>query len=190
MKFVDHTKEDFISNDQHEDCFYQEADALEDSILFPEDLGSKAHYKANRPAVERFCNKGPDWERFVNDWSTTDEEVEDSDDLDGDKLGLEKKDDHLLTEGAHANNSDRSDSDENSGTSTSWESLQESIEDSDEEGLDLADSFDEGVLTRLGEATRDILSTKGWKNPRLSKKENTEAELMTFLDREKSKRTC
>ena len=76
--------------------FYNEADMLEDAVLFPEELindSSVALYKGSKSETGRLVNSGPDWVRFINDLDIdeedkydewTDGEKEDSHIEDGD----------------------------------------------------------------------------------------------------------
>ena len=105
--FLDRHQPDGIAKDQHVNSFYQEADALEDEVLFPDVQNSAAVFKSN--AVERFVNNMPDWDRFVNDLSTdeemcTDDEVEydtdeeENDDDDDDVGEFNEEDNNRLVE--------------------------------------------------------------------------------------------
>jgi len=62
-----------------ESSFYSEADAVEDTVLFPEETSTgdvKTVYKANNSAIDNYVSKGPDWVRFILDLDT-DEDVDD-----------------------------------------------------------------------------------------------------------------
>ena len=60
------TREDrVIEGEPPASIFYNEADVLEDAILFPEEVAegkSKALYKGKANDLERFVNSGPAWE--------------------------------------------------------------------------------------------------------------------------------
>ncbi|KAK4693776.1 hypothetical protein P7C71_g3680, partial [Lecanoromycetidae sp. Uapishka_2] len=69
--------------DKSKSYFYNEADMLEDAVLFPEELSSKNDvglFKGTKTGLNSFFNSGPDWVRFINDLST-DEESDDEEDL-------------------------------------------------------------------------------------------------------------
>ena len=73
--------ENLDQDEAPEDLWYNEADAIEDSILFPEEaLGNTSDalvkHKLNR--ISQWEEKGPDMDRFVNDMDT-DDEFEDED---------------------------------------------------------------------------------------------------------------
>ena len=76
-----------------ESYFYNEADAAEDIILFPEEMSTghaKSVYKAGDSAIDKFMRKGPDFDRFVMDLET-DEEFDDT-------SSSEVEDDYLITD--------------------------------------------------------------------------------------------
>ena len=65
--------------------FYSEADAMEDAILFPEEINGGQEptlYKGRRSAIDDFLRKGPDWDRFITD-ADTESDVSSSGDSDG-----------------------------------------------------------------------------------------------------------
>ena len=78
--FID-TKTQTIAEDQHEDIFYSEADALEDCILFPVDNQESALFKPNSNAIDKLLGKVPNMMRFIQDLDT-DEEASSSDEDD------------------------------------------------------------------------------------------------------------
>ncbi|KAL8954154.1 MAG: hypothetical protein Q9222_000038 [Ikaeria aurantiellina] len=82
-QFIDMDRQ-AVSEDQHEDLFYNEADALEDTILFPEEHGkTQSLFKPSANAVNELENSRPNWWRFINDLDT-DEETDPSDEDDED----------------------------------------------------------------------------------------------------------
>ena len=53
-----------LAEDLHQSVFHNEADVLEDAILFPEELSiekSSALYSGKTSTLEDFCGNGPDW---------------------------------------------------------------------------------------------------------------------------------
>ena len=59
------TREDQIRPDPHASVFYNEADTLEDAVLFPEEAigkASKAIYNGKSSDLEKFAKNMPDWE--------------------------------------------------------------------------------------------------------------------------------
>lgn len=64
--------------------FYNEADAAEDSVLFPDESLAETTgyvYKGGDSAIDDYIRRGPDWDRFILDLET-DEELSDSHDSD------------------------------------------------------------------------------------------------------------
>ena len=100
---VDNTKPGEVQHlpDPDASVFYTEADALEDAILFPDELvepKSKSLYKGKANDLENFVRSGPDWGRFINDLDT-DEELSDTDcSEDGADLLEDGSDDNWLDE--------------------------------------------------------------------------------------------
>ncbi|KAL8721649.1 MAG: hypothetical protein Q9225_001698 [Loekoesia sp. 1 TL-2023] len=77
------TLEDQLAPDLDASYFYGEADALEDKVLFPEELSTEspnALYSGRANALEKFVKSGPDWGRFVHDLETDEEMESDEDD--------------------------------------------------------------------------------------------------------------
>lgn len=83
-----------IVDDPDKSKFYNKADMLEDTVLFPEELSGKtavALYKGTRTELNGFLSSGPDWVRFINDLDTDEESDDDesSEEDDGLLLGTE-----------------------------------------------------------------------------------------------------
>ena len=157
--------------------YYNEADMLEDAILFPEQSALETVgglFRGHETSMQEFMSKGPDWTRFIDDLGT-DEEYEASDaeteySLEDQIVTKEsdespKKDSKRLVKfGKHSPKSDKS----------SWESLDYEAGSSDDE-------------TPLSEEELECLALlENWKSPKIQK-EDIEKEFYTFLDREKSK---
>ena len=56
--------------------FYNEADVLEDAILFPEQAESGivgGLFRGHETSMQDFMSKGPDWARFIKDLDTDEE---------------------------------------------------------------------------------------------------------------------
>lgn len=75
--------------------FYSEADAVEDTVLFPEETSTedtKIVYKANNSAIDDYLSKGPDWARFILDLDT-------DEDVDDDETSSEGESQYLIEDG-------------------------------------------------------------------------------------------
>lgn len=86
------TLESQIIDDPDKSKFYNEADTLEDAVLFLEEFLGKnavALYKGTRTELNSFLNSGPDWVRFVNDLDTDKESKDDQSSEGHDRLLLE-----------------------------------------------------------------------------------------------------
>lgn len=59
------TLEQQIAKDPHQSKFYNEADMLEDAVLFPEELSvdvpNAALYSGKTNALDEWVKRGPDW---------------------------------------------------------------------------------------------------------------------------------
>ena len=192
-KFVDPGKEDHIADDQYEETFYREADALEDSVLFLNEQLGKALYKGNKPAVERFSKTGPDFARFIEDASTTDEEGSICSDED---LSDDEESNRLLTEEENMEDDEYSETDHDEGSGIPQSLERQNSDDQavvnkyiDEE-LGDAERNPHQLLDILPEEHRqDLIAIKHWKSLYKSRFQwDPDADFMTFLDREKSKR--
>ena len=162
--------------------FYNEADVLEDEILFPEQTASGdvgGLFRGHETAMQDFMSKGPDWERFIHDLDT-DEELDISDAETGDTSEdgshneqAEEEEDKRLVKGMMKRVPER-------------DSL--CCEDSDSEP-GFAGLFD-SQITRLTSMTedekQDIALMESWKSPSFQRGD-VEKDFYTFLDREKSK---
>ena len=157
--------------------YYNEADVLEDAILFPEQSALETVgglFRGHETSMQEFMSKGPDWTRFIGDLGT-DEEYEASDaetefsledqivtKESGESSKEESK--RLVKVGKHSHKSDKS----------SWDSLDYEAGSSDDE-------------TPLSEEELECLALlENWKSPKIQK-EDIEKQFFTFLDREKSK---
>ena len=122
--------------------FYGEPDALEDQVLFPEELlvteESKPLYTGKSSALDDFVRNGPNWHRFINDLDTDEElgyeeddhnseeytdEDESRDESDGgDEDDEERKGKHLFKGGRKGSyDSDKVEDGVEKGMSTNWE---------------------------------------------------------------------
>ena len=157
--------------------YYNEADVLEDAILFPEQSALETVgglFRGHETSMQEFMSKGPDWARFIDNLDT-DEEYEASDAeteysledqiVTGESDESSKENGKRLVKGnRYSHESDQS----------SWEGLDNFVGSSDDE-------------IPLSEEEQECLALlENWKSPK-SQKEDIEKEFYTFLDREKSK---
>lgn len=161
--------------------FYNQADVLEDAILFPEQAASGTVgglFRGHETSMQDFMSNGPDWARFIKDLDT-DEEIEASD----------AETEYVLADESHDEESDESSEEDEKrlvkGNQCSHESDQSSWGDIDDEA-----GPSERQIMRIPsfseEDRQDLALMKNWKSPK-SQKEDVEKEFFTFLDREKSK---
>ena len=158
--------------------FYNEADLLEDAILFPEQTASGTVgglFRGHETSMQDFMSKGPDWERFIQDLDT-DEEFDDSD------AGSE----YTLEDGSQDEESEEGiDEHQVKGIKHSQDSKHSSSDDIESE----ASSTDRQIrdaLSMTEDEKQDFALLKKWSPPK-SRKEDVEKQFHTFLDREKSK---
>ena len=197
-----------------ESYFYNEADAAEDIILFPEEMSTghaKSVYKAGNSAIDKFMRKGPDFDRFVMDLET-DEEFDDtsSSEIEESHLIADKPDNATSHEdGGHrlvTNNSSQGEpeplpveaayailcQDALSTPYTSSSNSESGEETSVEErGAKRAGRMQETELETLRSVLTDdqkqqLAILKNWKSPQ-QYGSIPEKDWMSFLDREKSK---
>lgn len=158
--------------------FYNEADVLEDAILFPEQAASGTVgglFRGHETSMQDFMTKGPDWARFIQDLDT-DEEYEASD----------AETEYVLEDESHDGESDvQGDRRVGKGTKRSHESDRSSWENIDNE-TGLSDRQVMRIPSITEEEKQDLALMKSWKLPK-PPKEDVEKEFFTFLDREKSK---
>lgn len=160
--------------------FYNEADVLEDAILFPEQAASGnvgGLFRAQETSMQEFMSKGPDWTRFIKDLDT-DEECDCSD----------AETEYVLEDESHDDESDQSSEDDkrlSKGSQCGHESDHSSWEDTDNE-VSSSDRQMMRIPSISEEEKQDLALMKNWKSPR-NQKEDVEKEFYTFLDREKSK---
>lgn len=160
--------------------FYNEADVLEDAILFPEQAASGnvgGLFHGHETSMQEFMSKGPDWTRFINDLDT---------DEDDDYSDAETE--YVLESESHDDESDESSEDDkrlSKGSAHSDESDHPSWEDIDNE-VSSSDRQIMRIPSISEEEKQDFALMKKWKSPR-NEKEDVEKEFYTFLDREKSK---
>ena len=158
--------------------FYNEADVLEDAILFPEQAASGivgGLFRGHETSMQDFMSKGPDWARFIKDLDT-DEEYDDSDaeteyvlEDDSQDEDSDEESDRPLVKGTKcSHDSDRS----------SWEEIDDEAGPSDRQMMRIPSITEEDK--------RDLALMKNWKSPQ-SRTEDVEKAFFTFLDREKSK---
>ena len=155
--------------------FYNEADVLEDAILFPEQAASGSVgglFRGHETSMQDFMSKGPDWARFIKDLDT-DEEYDYSD----------AETEYVLEDESHDEESDKSSEEDDE--RCSHESDHSSWEDVDNE-VGLSDRQMMRIPSISEEEKQDFALMKNWKSPRMQK-EDVEKEFYTFLDREKSK---
>ena len=176
-KVDNRTRERTESHEPDMSKYYNEADVLEDAILFPEQSASETVgglFRGHETSMQEFMSKGPDWTRFIDNLDT-DEEYETSDAETEDFL-----EDHIVTE-----ESDESSKENGNrlvkGNKHSHESNQSSWEGMDNE---VGSSDDEIPLSKEEQECLALL--ENWKSPKIQK-EDIEKEFFTFLDREKSK---
>ena len=175
-----------IAEDQHEELFYSEADALEDLILFPDE--ANALFKPNANALQKIEGRVPNMLRFIQDLDT-DEETNPSDD--------DEESDHRITNGptkprqlSIADEDDRMNwSDDDSRES------EDSLSSNGESEIDddpSSESFDvrRFIKGTNAEDRKDIALLTGWTNKDGWQRLNPELEFMRFVDREKSICTC
>ena len=159
--------------------FYNEADVLEDAILFPEQTASEtvgSLFNGHETAMQDFMSKGPDWERFIHDLDTDEElDISDAEPGDSSEIGSNDeqpggKDDKRLVKGM---------------MKRAREHDYTCDEDSNSEA-----SFSDSQITRLASMTedekQDVALMENWKSPS-SQRGDVEKDFYTFLDREKSK---
>ena len=158
--------------------FYNEADILEDAILFPEQTASETDaglFHGHETSMQDFMSKGPDWARFIKDLDTDEEfetsEAESEHDLE-DKSNDEKSDEEVNEHGEEDIERDHVSED------SSWEDCD------DEDGSYESHIMDSLPITQ--EEKQDLALLKNWESPK-ARGENVEKEFYTFLDREKSK---
>ena len=157
--------------------FYNEADALEDAILFPEQTASGTVgglFRGHETSMQDFLTKGPDWTRFIQDLDT-DEEYE----------GSDAETEYTSEDESHDEESDEEGDGIVKSTKRSHESDHSSWEDiSDEVGPSDGHFLDMPSITE--EERQDLALIKSLKSPK-PQKGDVEKEFFTFLDREKSK---
>lgn len=159
--------------------FYNEADVLEDAVLFPEQTASGnvgGLFRGHETAMQDFMSKGPDWERFIHDLDTDEEldisdtETEDTvEDRSHDEQALKEEDKRLLKgmmqripEHEHTC-CEHSDSE--AGSSDSWIT---------------------GITSMTEDEKQDFALMNSWKPPTFQRGD-VQKDFYTFLDREKSK---
>lgn len=185
------TLEEQMAPDLDQSCFYGEADALEDEVLFPEESStepSNALYSGTVNALENFGNEGPNLVRFVHDLET-DEELE-SNESNGSNWS-DVSDGHLLE------NENQSDEDEWKDESEDDEEREVALENAKpsnngEDDLATVKSDSptmEEILSSVfsAEQQKDMAVLHLWKPPR-DLRADFKADFDTFYDREKSRR--
>ena len=172
-----------IAEDQHQDLFYNEADALEDCILFPDE--GNALFKPNSNALAKLEGQMPNMLRFIQDLDI-DEETDPSDaeeefDRRNENTSDGSKVHRLAARESKIDSSDLSDME----SQISEDSLGSEIEeDPSSERLDIP----QRIKVTSAEDRKDLAVLTGWKAPpRLElQRMDPESEFRTFLDREKS----
>ena len=158
--------------------FYNEADVLEDAILFPEQTTSGTVgglFRGHETAMQDFMSKGPDWERFIHDLDT-DEEFDISDAEIGDTLENGSQDEQASEDDKRL-----------------VKSMMKRVPERDHaccEDSNSEASFSDSQITRLMSMTedekKDVALMESWKSPSFQRGD-VEKDFYTFLDREKSK---
>ncbi|KAI4258196.1 MAG: hypothetical protein L6R42_005245 [Xanthoria sp. 1 TBL-2021] len=184
------TLEEQMAPDLDQSCFYGEADALEDEVLFPEESStepSNALYSGTVNALENFGNEGPNLVRFVHDLET-DEELESNESNGSDWSDV--SDGHLLE------NENQSDEDEWKDESEDDEEREVALENAKpsnngEDDLATVKSDSptmEEILSSVfsAEQQKDMAVLHLWKPPR-DLRADVKADLDTFYDRGKSR---
>ena len=199
-QFIDIEQED-VSEDQLEEIFYNEADAMEDLVLFPtESLAGEALYKPSKSAVDKLVGSVPDMVRFVCDM--------DSDE--GDDSFNDDENDHLIEGDREYQGSDsamqsmgrsldqlrnfptrsknllkhESEHDEDLRSEVSLgDDDSSSVHSSDSEILDLASMLQGATV----QDRQDLSVMEHWRCRKRWGEGDPESEFMIFLDREKSK---
>ena len=185
-----------VAEKRHDEIFYNEADALEDLVLFPEEQsGGSALFKPSKSAVEKLVGRVPNFFRFVYDLDTDDEtSSSESDEEDnslrnnetsegeGHELAIRTKPQSPATSDDGAQKTEESSESEDDGGQTCED-------DSGTEGD--SDSTDSALKKFLEEVApedrQDLASMDGWKCPKRWGTGDPQAEFMTFMDREKSR---
>ena len=184
-----------VGGDPWDGCFYNRADAVEDTILFPEERSTgkfDSVYKAKNSAIDDFMKKGPDFDRFILDLDT-DEEPGDMTSSDEEDDGLfedqsvQRGSKPLLLEAAHqaliqhALSADPVLSPIKNGKQNPKYKCEEKdagwIEEAGAEQL-------RGMLT--DEQKQDLALLQSWRPPH-EYGSDPEKDFMCFMDREKSK---
>ena len=172
-----------IAEDQHQDLFYNEADALEDCILFPDE--GNALFKPNSNALAKLEGRMPNMLRFIQDLDT-DEETDPSDtEEECDRCNENSSDGskvrRLVARESKTDNSDSSDTE----SQISEDSL-----GSETEEKPSFEKFDirHHIKGTSVEDRKDIAVLTGWKPPPSLEQRwmDPDSEFRTFLDREKS----
>ena len=156
--------------------FYNQADVLEDAILFPEQTTSGTVgglFRGHETAMQDFMSKGPDWERFIHDFDT-DEEIDISD--------AETRD--TLEDGSH--NEQAGEKEEKRLVKGTMKRVPERDHTCCEDSNSEAGSSDSQIMAMTEDEKQDFALMEGWKSSSFQR-ENVEKDFYTFLDREKSK---
>ena len=182
-----------IAEDQHDELFYNEADALEDRILFPQEHTEKNPlFKPSQGsnAVNKLENSLPNFWRFINDLDSDEEsDLSDEDDVDDQSItdGSDKPDDLALAIMQRSNSSTSSGNhSQRNGDLTTPEDVDGSEWETDQDS-----NSDQDLVRRLRKGPtdsdkQDLAAMGGWE---YKKRRDPKSDFSTFLDREKSKRT-
>lgn len=158
--------------------FYNEADVREDAILFPEQAASGTVgglFRGHETAMQEFMTKGPEWERFIYDLDTDEE----------DGISDAETEYRLKNESQDEESGEEAEKRLMKGIARSQESKCSSLDDSDYE-VSSSDSQVTGLTSLTEDEKQDFALIKGWESP-MSHKEDVGKSFYTFLDREKSK---
>ncbi|MCJ1457569.1 hypothetical protein MMC28_007937 [Mycoblastus sanguinarius] len=169
------TLESQLAEDLHESKFYNEADAVEDAVLFPEEiskgelnaLSKVSLFKGLTNPVHDLGKEGPDMHRFIEDLDT-DEETESID------SSSEEDEGHLTEDKSHDTESDELPL----GKNGSNENLPGG------QVAKLPDFMSLNIFTNQEKRNMAVLDK--WESP-LQKRYDVAREFDKFLDREKSK---
>ena len=175
---IDHkTKQSTEFDEPDLSRYYDEADVLEDAILYPEQTASQTDgglYRGHETSMQDFLSKGPDWARFIHDLDT-DEDFDTSD----------AESEYTSDDKSRGEESDETNKRLVKGTMGSKGSRNSSCEDADIETGSTGRQIKK-IPSMTEEENQDFALMKSWKSP-TSRIDNVEKEFHTFLDREKSK---
>ena len=199
-QFIDIEQQE-VSEDQLEEIFYNEADAMEDLVLFPtESTAGEALFKPSKSAVDKLVGSVPDMVRFVCDIDSDEDDDSFNDDeknhlIEGDReyqgcdsamQSTGRSLDQLRDFPTRSKNLSKPESevDEDLSSEVSLEDNDSSsVHSSDSESFDLASMFQGATF----QDKQDLSVMEHWRCSKRWGEGGPESEFMIFLDREKSK---